>query len=158
MTGQWVGGLISSQVKSKLSFRVTHIFSSKPQQKTAMPTTPQFLAATPVLASLDIARTAAFFESALGFTKIHVEQGVYGVVTRGDVSIHLWACNDKRIAEATSCRVRVTEVESLYQHCTKLGIVHPKAHLEAKPWGTVEFAILDPDGNLIAFHENSTQA
>lgn len=122
-----------------------------------MPTTPQFLAATPVLASLDIARTAAFFESALGFTQIHVEQGVYGVVTHGDVSIHLWACNDKRIAEATSCRVRVTEVKALYEHCAKLGIVHPKAHLEAKPWGTVEFAILDPDGNLIAFHEDSAQ-
>lgn len=122
-----------------------------------MPTTPQFLAATPVLASLDIARSAAFFESALGFTKIHVEQGVYGVVSRGNVSIHLWACSDKRIAEATSCRVRVTEVKALYEHCKILGIVHPKAHLEEKPWGTIEFAIVDPDGNLIAFHENTSQ-
>ncbi len=120
-----------------------------------MPKTSQFLAATPVLASLDIERSAAFFESALGFTKVYVAQGVYGVVTRGSISIHLWACNDKRIAEATSCRVSVTEVKALYEHCKELGIVHPKAHLEEKPWGTVEFAALDPDGNLIAFHENT---
>lgn len=119
-----------------------------------MTTTPQFLAATPVLASLDIERTAAFFETALGFAKIYVAQGEYGVVSRGNVSIHLWACNDKRIAEATGCRVRVTEVKDLYRHCKNLGIVHPNAHLEKKPWGTIEFAILDPDGNLIAFHED----
>lgn len=120
-------------------------------------TLPQFLATTPVLASLDIERSASFFESTLGFTKIYVAQGEYGVVTRGDVSIHLWACNDKRIAEATSCRVRVTEVKALYEHCKQFGIVHPRAHLEEKPWGTIEFAIVDPDGNLIAFHENTSQ-
>ena len=26
---------------------------------------------------------------------------------------------------------------------------------DVKPWGAMEFAILDPDGNLITFHENT---
>ena len=34
-------------------------------------------------------------------------------------------------------------------------IVHPNAPLTSKPWGTMEFAILDPDGNLITFHEDA---
>jgi catechol 2,3-dioxygenase-like lactoylglutathione lyase family enzyme len=32
-------------------------------------------------------------------------------------------------------------------------MVHPNATLEDKPWGTREFAVLDPDGNLITFYE-----
>ncbi len=111
----------------------------------------QFLAATPVLASLDIERSVEFFCSRLGFTAVHVEQGVYGIVSRGAVFIHFWACNERHIAENTSCRVRVQGVDTLYAQCLAAGIVHPKAHLETKPWGSTEFAVLDPDGNLIAF-------
>jgi catechol 2,3-dioxygenase-like lactoylglutathione lyase family enzyme len=108
-----------------------------------------------VLASLDIERSAAFFESRLGFTKIYVEQGVYGVVNRGQVQIHFWACNDKRIAEATGCRVQVSAVGALYERCRTENIVHPNAPLQSKPWGTKEFAVLDPDGNLVTFHEKT---
>jgi catechol 2,3-dioxygenase-like lactoylglutathione lyase family enzyme len=121
----------------------------------AMRTEPEFVSATPVLASLDIERTADFFASKLGFTKLHVAQGAYGVVRRGTVDIHFWACNDKNIAEATGCRVRVSGVQGLYEHCRSEMIVHPNAPLERKPWGTLEFAVLDPDGNLITFYEKS---
>jgi hypothetical protein len=115
----------------------------------------EFVAATPVLASLDIERSVSFFESKLGFTRMHAVQGVYGVVNHGNIGIHFWACNDRKIAEATSCRVRVIGVEALYHHCKAENIVHPNAPLERKPWGTLEFAILDPDGNLVVFHEQT---
>lgn len=118
-----------------------------------MTTEPGFLSATPVLASLDIERSVAFFESKLGFARIHVEQGVYGIVHRGQVQIHFWACNDEKIAQATGCRVRVSGVRALYEHCRAVNIVHPNAPLADKPWGTLEFAVLDPDGNLVTFHE-----
>ncbi len=120
-----------------------------------MHTETEFLSTTPVLASLNIERTVDFFESKLGFRRLHVEQGVYGIVNRGRVSIHFWACNDKAIAEATSCRVQVSGVQALYQRCRAEGIVHPNASLERKPWGTLEFGVLDSDGNLITFHENT---
>jgi hypothetical protein len=118
-----------------------------------MSPTTTFLSATPVLASLDIERTVGFFELQLGFTRLHVEQGVYGVVRRGAVNIHFWACNDKSIAEATGCRVRVSGIQGLYEHCRSVKIFHQNAPLESKPWGTLEFAVLDPDGNLITFCE-----
>ncbi len=115
----------------------------------------QFLSATPVLASLDIERTVGFFVDKLGFAAVDVQQCVYGIVMRGGVYIHFWACSDKRIAEATSCRVQVTCIRALHAHCQAQGIVHPRAQLEAKPWGMLEFSVLDPDGNLVTFHERA---
>lgn len=112
-----------------------------------------FVSATPVLASLDIERSAKFFEDRLGFSRVHVDPGIYGVVTRGQVAIHFWACSDRRIAEATSCRIRVEGIDQLYARCLSEGIVHPNAPLQRKPWGTIEFGVLDPDGNLVTFHE-----
>ena len=37
----------------------------------------------------------------------------------------------------------------LHEHCRRLGVVHPDAPLHDEPWGTREFAGLDPDGDLI---------
>ncbi len=118
-----------------------------------MPKTTELVIATPVLASLDIKRSVEFFCSKLGFTKIHQEQGTYGIVSSGSVSIHFWACADRKIAEATGCRVGVRGIERLYAKCVKSGIVHPNAPLAKAPWGNHEFAILDPDGNLVTFYE-----
>ena len=120
-----------------------------------MSTQTQFIAATPVLASLDIERSAEFFASKLGFTKVHVAPAEYGIVSNGPVRIHFWACDDRRIAQATGCRVQVHGIERLHAQCARHAIVHPNAPLASKPWGTTEFAILDPDGNLVTFYERT---
>ena len=120
-----------------------------------MNTQSHFIAATPVLASLDIQRSAEFFSSKLGFTKVHVVQGEYGIVSNGPVEIHFWACKDRCISEATGCRVQVRGIEDLHTQCASHAVVHPNAPLATKPWGTKEFAILDPDGNLVTFYERT---
>lgn len=119
----------------------------------SIPTIVEFVMATPVLASLDIERSVEFFCSRLGFVKIHAEQGTYGIVSCGSVNIHFWACGDRRIAEATGCRVGVKGIQALFSQCVGHGIVHPNAPLAKTPWGNHEFAILDPDGNLVTFYE-----
>jgi hypothetical protein len=96
-----------------------------------------------------------FFATRLGFTKVYVAQGEYGIVESGPVQIHFWACSDRHIAEATSCRVQVRSIEPLYRVCESHTIVHPNAPLDTKPWGSKEFAILDPDGNLVTFYERT---
>ena len=115
----------------------------------------KYIAAVPVLASLDIERSAAFFVSKLGFAKVHVDQGSYGIVANGPVQVHFWACDDRRIAEATGCRIQVRDIEPLFRRCESQAIVHPRAPLASRPWGTREFAILDPDGNLVTFFEST---
>lgn len=117
-----------------------------------------FVAAVPVLASLDIQRSVDFFASKLGFTIVYACPGEYGIVSRGAVNIHFWACDDRQIAEATGCRVSVANIRSLYAHCTGEGIVHPNSALSTTPWGNMEFAVLDPDGNLVTFVEKAGES
>lgn len=33
--------------------------------------------------------------------------------------------------------------------------VHPNGHLQTKPWGQREFALLDPDNNLLTFGQEA---
>jgi uncharacterized glyoxalase superfamily protein PhnB len=87
--------------------------------------TAALVAATPVLPSLDIARTVAF-----------------------------WHTEDAELPKASGCRIQVKGIDALYSHCHAAGIVHPNAPLVMKPWGTREFAILDPDGNCLTFHQS----
>lgn len=48
--------------------------------------------------------------------------------------------------------IRTTDIEELYQSIIAKQIpIHPNGHLEIKPWGQKEFALLDPDNNLLTF-------
>lgn len=113
----------------------------------------EFVAAVPVLASLDIRRSVDFFGDRLGFKVVYAAQGEYGIVSHGAVEIHFWACSDAAIPAATGCRVNVVNIDALYAHCVREQIVHPNGALHATPWGKREFSILDPDDNLVTFFE-----
>lgn len=114
---------------------------------------PKLCSTVPVLASLDILRTIDFYVSKLGFEKVYAEPKQYGIATRDDISLHFWSCDDPKLPENTSCRVRVEGIEELHAELSPHGIVHPNAPLEDKPWGAREFAIVDCDGNLVTFSE-----
>ena len=109
--------------------------------------------AAPVLASLDIERSVEFYCSRLGFTRVYVEPGGWGIVSRDDVEIHFWPCSERHIAENTSCRVYVTEIAELFGEFNAQGVIHPNAPLQDRPWGAREFGVCDGDGNLITFAE-----
>ncbi len=117
--------------------------------------TPTFIAATPVLPSLDIVRTVTFFRDTLGFDEVHAVAREYAIVERGAVELHFWFTEDAALPKASSCRVQVSGIDALYTRCQQADIVHPNASLAEKPWGTREFAILDPDGNLLTFYEST---
>lgn len=118
-----------------------------------MSETIEFVAAVPVLASLDIRRSVDFFADRLGCTVVYAAQGEYGIVSHGAVEIHFWGCSDAAIPAATGCRVGVVNIAALYDQCVREKIVHPNGALHVTPWGKREFAILDPDHNLVTFFE-----
>lgn len=107
----------------------------------------------PVLASLNIAKTVAFYKNQLGFDKLGYMDENYAVIARDKVEIHFWKCNDKIHPENTSCYVFVQDIDTFYEEMKAAGVVHPNGPLEDKPYGIKEFAILDQDGNLIKFGE-----
>jgi hypothetical protein len=51
--------------------------------------------------------------------------------------------------------IRTDEIDKLYQAMLdKKIIIHPAGHLQIKPWGQKEFALLDPDNNLLTFGQS----
>ena len=48
--------------------------------------------------------------------------------------------------------IRTNEIENFYKELIDNGTaIHPNAPLNIKPWGQKEFALLDPDHNLLTF-------
>jgi catechol 2,3-dioxygenase-like lactoylglutathione lyase family enzyme len=110
--------------------------------------------AIPTLPSRSVKDTLAFYTK-LGFGgKILGAGDSYLILTRGDLEIHFFTHRELRPAESSAgCYIRVLDVQSIYQafalaKLPQKGIPRMDA-LADKPWGMREFAIVDPDGNLL---------
>ena len=109
--------------------------------------------AVPIIPARDLAATANWYRDHLGFAVRHVE-GEYGIVERDGVEVHFWGPSGIDPQDSmTMYRVGVEGIEALHGACSSLGIVHANAPLGPTPWGTVEFAVSDCDGNLLTFFE-----
>lgn len=114
-------------------------------------------------------RSTAFYRDKLGFALAHRDGG-FAILRRDAVELHLWRAADEGwrtrsgsspvvsgaesfIAGTASCRMSVEGIDALHAGLQPLGILHPNAPLRDSPWGTREFAVVDPDNNLIAFFE-----
>lgn len=124
-----------------------------------MTTTPHFVAAVPALPVSDERRAVAFLENTLGFTELRHDGEGLGILRRDAVELHVWVADgsapgaERHLAGSASCRIEVTGVKTLYENCKRLGAVHPSAPLKDQWWGTREFGVVDPDGNLISLYE-----
>lgn len=107
--------------------------------------------AIPVLPSLKIADSLAFFEG-LGFETWSWEDPPrYGGAVRDGVELHVFLTDRKEVCEWTSCRVDVDDIAGIHEQAQAVGCIHPNGALQDRPWGYREFAILDPFGVLITF-------
>lgn len=110
--------------------------------------------AIPILPSRSVEDTKAFYGQ-FGFdAKIWGAPHHYAILTRDTVEIHFFTHTDLAPAESfAGCYIRVLDVDAIYEVFNRTEL--PKAGIpridvvEDKPWGMREFAIVDPDGNLI---------
>jgi catechol 2,3-dioxygenase-like lactoylglutathione lyase family enzyme len=110
--------------------------------------------AIPTLPSRAIPETVAFYH-ALGFEGgAHEFNSNYAILRRATVELHFFSHPDLVPAESSAgCYIRVGDVEGMYRACASarlpsVGIPRMDA-LADKPWGMREFAVVDPDGNLL---------
>ena len=126
-----------------------------------MPNTPVLGNLSPLIpAGSDVEATLAFYVQKLGFTTRYTtrrEPTEMAIFTRDAVEIFLCRNDDRYVAEQTSFRIHVQHVEQLYAEYQAQGVIHPNGQLTTKPWGTQEFAILDPAGVCITFYEPVAQ-
>ena len=114
----------------------------------------QYDLAIPTLPSRSISMTAEFYKR-LGFDGgAHQFNSEYGIFRRGDIELHFFTHKELVPAESSAgCYLRVLDVESIYRAISLVQL--PRAgiprmdSLEDKPWGLREFAVVDPDGNLL---------
>jgi catechol 2,3-dioxygenase-like lactoylglutathione lyase family enzyme len=115
--------------------------------------TATFGAVTPLVPVRDVDAAIAFYRDRLGFAE-EWHHGDADGLRRDAAEIVLTRCpGPAAIFEWTSFRIAVTGIAVLHDACRAAEIVHPNGALQDRPWGTSEFAVLDPDGICITFWE-----
>ena len=110
--------------------------------------------AIPTLPCRSVGATTEFYRQ-LGFQGgAHEFDPNYAIFTRGAIELHFFTHGELVPAESFSgCYIRVRDVQSIYEACSASGLpdhgLPRMSHLEDKPWGLREFAVVDPDGNLL---------
>ena len=101
--------------------------------------------------------TRDFYITKLGFNKFgSADFEGYLMVQKDKIQIHFFEFKDLDPKENYGqVYIRTTDIDKLYKTFLDNKIsIHPNGHLEIKPWGQKEFALLDPDNNLLTFGQS----
>ena len=103
----------------------------------------------------DKSTTRHYYINQLGFQEIGDYEG-YLIVQKDKVEIHFFEFKELDPKENYGqVYIRTSDIDSLYKSLLDNKIkIHPNGALETKPWGQREFALLDPDTNLLTFGQN----
>ena len=110
----------------------------------------------PKLPMRDKSITTAFYVGKLGFVECGDDDYMeYLMLQKDKIEIHFFLYKDLNIKENYGqVYLRTDDIQKLYNEFIKNGItIHPNGTLQLKPWGQLEFSILDPDNNLLTFGE-----
>ncbi len=108
----------------------------------------------PKLPMRDKAATKDFYINKLGFRQFgNADYDDYLMLEKDNIQIHFFEFSELHPKENYGqVYIRTNEIENLYQTIIENRVnIHPAGHLEIKPWGQKEFALLDPDNNLLTF-------
>ena len=110
----------------------------------------------PKIPMRDKSVTREFYINKLGFQQFGNDYDGYLMVQKDNIQIHFFEFKGLDPKENYGqVYIRTDDIDNFYQSMLdkKLSI-HPTGHLQAKPWGQKEFAMLDPDNNLLTFGQS----
>ena len=111
----------------------------------------------PKLPMRDKAATKDFYIDKLGFKQSgSVDYDGYLMIEKDKIQIHFFEFKELDPKENYGqVYIRTNDIERLYRSIMDNKInIHPAGHLQSKPWGQIEFALLDPDNNLLTFGQS----
>jgi len=111
----------------------------------------------PKLPMRDKATTMDFYLNKLDFQKLsNIDYEGYLMLKKDNIQIHFFEFKELDPKENYGqVYIRTDDIEKFYQSLLdKKTRIHPNGLLEVKPWGQMEFSILDPDNNLLTFGQN----
>ena len=107
----------------------------------------------PKLPMRDKQITKDFYLKLLGFESFGGDYPNYLMVQKDNIQLHFFEFKGLDPKENYGqVYIRTNSIESLYQDFKNKGV--KMTPLEIKPWKQKEFAVLDPDHNLLTFGEN----
>ncbi|MEL6504908.1 MAG: VOC family protein [Pseudomonadota bacterium] len=109
------------------------------------------LEALPVLPSLNLDETVAFYCGELGFENPpEYRDETYAILQRGNLELHFWLTQTKEFCENSSVYIRSDTTDDLHREFVTRGVSN-LSNMMVRPWGMEEFYIPDPHGNLLKF-------
>jgi hypothetical protein len=110
-------------------------------------------AINPKLPMRDKTNTKEFYITQLGFEQFGGDYNDYLMVQKDNIQIHFFLFKELDPKENYGqVYIRTDNIDTLYQSLLDKKVsIHPAGHLETKPWKQKEFAMLDPDNNLLTF-------
>ena len=115
-----------------------------------------FKALTPIMASLNEAKTIAFYTEKFGFIFFTSNNG-YLIFERDGINVHLFPCSNTDEGRNMGCYMYVTHIEKLYEEYLGVGIIHPNGPLRMMRWGLRQFAVVDNNNNIFYFADYKEQ-
>ncbi len=99
--------------------------------------------------------TRDFYINRLGFKEIGDYEG-YLMVQKENIEIHFFEFKELDPKENYGqVYIRTEDIENLYKSLlANKTEIHPNGALSTKAWGQKEFALLDPDTNLLTFGQS----
>lgn len=99
--------------------------------------------------------TRHFYINQLGFQEIGDYEG-YLMIKKDKIEIHFFEFKELDPKENYGqVYIRTDSIDSLYQSLLdNKTSIHPNGQLGVRPWGQKEFALLDPDNNLLTFGQS----
>lgn len=101
--------------------------------------------------------TKDYYVNSLGFQIVGDNDfDGYLMLHKDKVQIHFFEFKDLNTKENYGqVYIRTNDIDKLYQSLLDKNVsIHPNGQLETKPWGQREFALLDPDNNLLTFGQS----
>jgi hypothetical protein len=99
--------------------------------------------------------TKDFYLNKLNFKELG-DYGDYLILGKDHIEIHFFEFKDLDPKENYGqVYIRTNDINKLYNELlNNKTSIHPNGPLQIKPWGQKEFALLDPDHNLLTFGES----
>lgn len=111
----------------------------------------------PKLPMRNKAATIDFYLNKLEFKNVgSSDYEGYLMIEKDNIEIHFFEFKEIDPKENYSgIYIRSDNIDHLYQTLLNNNVsIHPNGPLETKPWGQREFALLDPDNNLLTFGQS----
>lgn len=111
----------------------------------------------PKLPMRNKATTKDYYINQLGFKQVsNIDYDGYLMLKKDEIEIHFFEFKDLNPKENYGqVYIRTNDIDTLYQSFLDRNVsIHPNGKLEIKPWQQKEFALLDPDSNLLTFGQN----